>query len=59
MAFGAAVPSNTCTGNDNVNASLSPNNVTDHCFSDGIKCSGWTFSSDMHTVVSDVSTQLM
>ena len=57
MAFGAAVPSYTC--NDNVNASRSLNNVTDHCFSDGVKCSDWTFSSTMRTVVSDVSTRLM
>ena len=56
MSFGAAVPDYFC--DDGVNGSVTMENTTDECFlADGIKCSTWTFSRNMRTVVSEVSNR--
>lgn len=53
MSYGAAKPDYFC--NNDLNGTMLVKNVTDQCtLADGTKCSDWTFSQDMRTVVSEV-----
>ena len=58
MSYGAARPDYFCS--DDINGSLTLHNATDQCaLEDGTQCNTWSFSQNMRTIVSDVSTHLL